>query len=117
VTASTSLAIPLALVFAALGAAKLLALAPMRERAAHVGLTTAAYRRIGVLEIAAAAGLLLGVTVPAVGGAAGAGLLLLLAGALIAHLRQRDRATAVAPAAVLGLAVLGYLILLAGTPA
>jgi len=113
-TASTILAIPLALVFAALGSAKILALAPMRQRAAEVGFTPAAYRRIGILELAAAAGLALGSVIPVVGALAGTGLLLLLGGALIVHLRHGDAVPKLAPAALLGLVVTTYLILLSG---
>ena len=47
-----------AVVFVALGAAKILAAAPMRGRAAHAGFSVDAYRRIGVLEIAGAVGVL-----------------------------------------------------------
>ena len=43
-----------------LGAAKILAVPPMRAAAAHVGFSVAAYRRIGVLEVAGAVGLLVG---------------------------------------------------------
>jgi uncharacterized membrane protein len=54
------LAVLLALGFIALGSAKILAVQPMRERAAEVGFSTTAYRRIGMLEVAGAIGLLLG---------------------------------------------------------
>jgi hypothetical protein len=70
-----------AVVFLLSGAASLFALAPMRERAAHTGFSVTACRGIGALQIAGAAGLLLGLTVPVLGALTGAGLLLLLAGA------------------------------------
>ena len=70
------LTVALAAVFAALGTTKLLAVPAMRTRAAHVGFTVAAYRRIGALELVGALGLLLGVAVPDLRAAAGAGLLL-----------------------------------------
>ena len=103
-------AVPVAVVFAALGAMKILALPPMRVRAAHLGFSVAAYRAIGALEIAGAAGVLIGVAAPVIGGLAGAGLLLLLAGALVAHLRNGDSPRHVVPAVVAGLLVAAYLV-------
>jgi hypothetical protein len=114
--ASAVLAVLLALVFLALGSAKILALQPMRERAAEVGFSTTAYRRIGLLEVAGAVGLLLGSIEPLIGALAGAGLLLLLGGAVVAHLRQGDGPRKFAPAVVCGLLVAAYLVaLLAAT--
>ena len=75
---SAVLAVLLALVFIGLGSAKILAVQPMRERAAEVGFSTTAYRRIGMLEVAGAIGLLLGSIEPLIGALAGVGLLLLL---------------------------------------
>ena len=107
-------ALPVAAVFLVLGSAKVLALAPMRARAAHVGFSTSSYRVIGGLEIAGAIGVLLGLAVPPLGAAAAAGLLLLLAGAVLAHLRHRDQPRLLAPALVAGLLVAAYLITLIG---
>jgi hypothetical protein len=107
-------AAPVALVFAALGAAKLLALPPMRVRATHLGFSVPAYRAIGTLEIAGAAGLLVGLSAPVIGGLAGAGLLLMLAGALVAHLRNGDSPRHLVPALVAGLLVAAYLVVLSG---
>ena len=64
--------------FIGLGSAKILALQPMRERAAAVGFSTTAYRRIGLFEVSGAIGLLLGSVAPLIGALAGVGLLLLL---------------------------------------
>jgi len=101
----TILAAALAAVFTAFGMAKLLAVPSMRARASHVGFSIDAYRRIGALEVAGAVGLLLGFAVPEVGIAAALGLLLLLAGAVITHLRSGDGLKEVAPAVVLGILV------------
>ena len=60
-------ALLIAAVFLALGSAKVLALAPMRARAAHLGFSTSSYRVIGGLEIAGAIGVLLGLVVPPLG--------------------------------------------------
>ena len=113
-TATTILAGVLVVAFAAAGAAKLAAVPAMRARAAHVGFSVAAYRRIGLLEILGVLGLLVGALLPAIGALAAAGLLLLLGGAMIAHLRSGDGPRELAPALVLGLATLAFLILLIG---
>jgi hypothetical protein len=113
-TATTILAGVLVVAFAAAGAAKLAAVPAMRARAAHVGFSVAAYRRIGLLEILGVLGLLVGALLPAIGALAAAGLLLLLGGAMIAHLRSGDGPRELAPALVLGLATLAFLILMVG---
>jgi len=109
---SAVLAVLLALFFISLGSAKILALQPMRERAAEVGFSTMAYRRIGMLEVAGAIGLLLGSIEPLIGALAGAGLLLLLGGAVVAHVRNGDGPRKFAPAVVCGLLVVAYLVAL-----
>jgi hypothetical protein len=108
-TVSTVLAGVLAAQFLSLGAAKLAAIAPMRTRAEHLGYTVAAYRDIGALELAAAAGVLIGLTRPAIGVAAGTGLTLLMAGAAATHARNGDGAPEIAPAAVTGVLSLAYI--------
>ena len=107
--ASTALAGALAVLFTGLGTAKIRAVPAMRERAAHVGMTTGAYRNIGALEVAGAAGVLLGLAEPRLGGLAGAGLLALLGGALVAHRRAGDKLTEAAPALVSAVGVAAYL--------
>lgn len=96
------LTVVLAIAFAAIGGAKLLAVPSMRARAAHVGLGVDAYRLIGALEVAGAAGLVTGLAVPLLRAAAALGLLLLLVGAVVAHLRVKDGVKDMAPAIVLG---------------
>ena len=113
-TATTILAGVLVVAFTAAGAAKLAAVPAMRARAAHVGFSVAAYRRIGLLEILGVLGLLVGALLPVLGALAAAGLLLLLGGAMIAHLRSGDGPRELAPALVLGLATLAFLILMVG---
>ena len=113
-TATAILAAVLVVAFAAAGAAKLAAVPAMRARAAHVGFSVAAYRRIGLLEILGVLGLLVGALLPVIGALAAAGLLLLLGGAMIAHLRSGDGPRELAPALVLGLATLAFLILTVG---
>jgi len=105
----------LVLAFAALGSAKLAAVPAMRTRAAHVGFSVSAYRRIGLLEVLAVLGLLVGAFVPLIGALAAAGLLMLLGGALVTHLRNGDGVREIAPALVLGLVTLTYLVLMVGS--
>jgi hypothetical protein len=94
--------------FGALGTAKLAGHPAMRARAAHVGFTTAAYRRIGALEVLAAAGIVAGLYNEKLAAAAATGLVLLLAGAVITHLRNGDRLREVSPALVLGAACFAF---------
>ena len=100
--------------FAALGSAKLAAVPAMRTRAEHVGFGVSAYRRIGALEVLAVVGLLVGAFVPVIGALAAAGLLMLLGGACIAHLRNGDGLREMAPALVLGLVTGSYLLFVLG---
>lgn len=109
--ASTSLAVALAGFFVSLGTGKVLAVPSMRQRAADVGCTANAYRGIGALELAGAAGLLIGIAVVPLGTAAGAGLLLLLAGALTTHVRNHDEPAKIAPAGIAAVLVATYLAL------
>jgi hypothetical protein len=104
----------LVIAFSAAGFAKLAAVPAMRARAEHVGFSVAAYRRIGLLEVLGVLGLLVGAFVPLIGALAGAGLLMLLGGALVAHLRNRDGLREIAPALVLGLVTLTFLLLVVG---
>ena len=59
-------------------------------------------------------GLLVGAFIPVVGALAAVGLLMLLGGALVTHLRNGDGLREIAPAVVLGLATLSYLLLVVG---
>ena len=104
----------LVVAFAAAGSAKLAAVPGMRAKAEHVGFSVAAYRRIGLLEVLGVLGLLVGAFVPVIGALAAAGLLMLLGGACVAHLRNGDGLRELAPALVLGLVTVSYLLLVLG---
>jgi DoxX-like family len=114
-TTTTILAGLLIVAFAATGSAKLAAVPAMRAKAAHVGFSVSAYRRIGFLEVLGVLGLIVGAFVPVIGALAAVGLLLLLAGAIVAHLRNGDGVRELAPAVVLVLVTLGFLLLVIGS--
>jgi hypothetical protein len=103
------LAAVITLIFVLLGVAKVLALPPMRALATENGFSVEAYRGIGVLEIAGAIGVALGPAAPLLGGLAAAGLLLLLAGALITHVRTGAEPRKAVPALICAVLVAGYL--------
>lgn len=113
-SATTMIAVLLVVAFVALGSAKLAAVPAMRVRAEHVGYSVAAYRRIGALEILGVTGVLVGVVLPVVGAAAGIGLVLLLVGAILTHLRNGDGPKEIAPALVLGAADVAYVVMIVG---
>jgi hypothetical protein len=113
-TTTTILATLLIVAFAATGSAKLAAVPAMRAKAEHAGFSVSAYRRIGLLEVIAVIGLIVGAFFPVVGALAAAGLLLLLGGAIVTHLRSGDGIREIAPAVVLELVTLSFLLLVVG---
>jgi len=119
VTDATSVATVLGLVlgigFGALALGKILALPPLRERAHELGFSTSAFRIVGALELAGATGLLTGLLWPPIGYAAAAGLLMLLAGAVISQRRARLAAVEFVPALVFGAGTVAYLLMLIAT--
>jgi hypothetical protein len=104
----------LVLAFGALGSAKVAAAPAMRSRARHAGFSVAAYRRIGMLELLAAVGLLVGLALPVIGVLSAIGLLLLLGGAVLVHLRNRDGVREMVPALVLALVAISFVVLALG---
>ena len=88
--ATIVLSVLLAAAFLGSGAAKLAGAKQSLEIRDRLGLAAGLWRSIGVLEIAAAVGLAVGLAVPALGIAAAAGLVLLLIGAIGAHARSHD---------------------------
>jgi len=87
----------------------------MRQSAAHFGISWPRYRLIGVAELAAAAGILIGLWWHPLGVAAAAGMAVLLLGAIITHRKAADRVTDMVPALVGLVLTLAYLaIVLAG---
>jgi len=86
--------------------AKLAGHPKMRHAARHFGIAWRRYRLIGVAELAAAAGVLVGLLWRPAGLLAVAGMILLLIGALVTHRRAHDSVREALPA-VLALVVSG----------
>ena len=83
----------------------------MRKSAAHFGISWSRYRLIGVAELAAAAGILIGLWWHPLGVAAAAGMALLLVGAIVTHRKAADSVKDMAPALVGLVLTLAYLAL------
>jgi hypothetical protein len=81
-------------------AAKLAGHPKMRHAANHFGIAWRRYRLIGVAELAAATGVLIGLFWHPAGLLAAAGMILLLLGALVTHRRARDSIREALPALV-----------------
>jgi uncharacterized membrane protein YphA (DoxX/SURF4 family) len=99
------LTIVLAIAFFAAGGAKVLRVPQMRELARQAKFSVNAYVVIGILEIAAAAGLVLGLVyhrLAPLAIAAATGLTLLMIGAIIGLLRAGNKPKEGVPALVLG---------------
>jgi len=93
-------------------AAKLAGHPKMRHAADHFGIDWPRYRLIGVAEVAAAAGVLIGLFWRPAGLLAATGMVLLLIGALIAHRRTHDSVREAVPA-LIALAVSGIYLAVA----
>jgi uncharacterized membrane protein YphA (DoxX/SURF4 family) len=83
----------------------------MRQSAAHFGIPWPRYRLIGAAELAAAAGILIGLWWHPLGVAAAAGMALLLLGAIITHRNAADSVKEMAPALLALLLTLAYLVI------
>jgi hypothetical protein len=109
------LAVVLALAYAAAGGQKLAGSKMAVETSQHLGISLERSKMIGGLEILAVVGLLAGLAVWPLGVAASAGLVLLMIGAVVFHLRAGDKPAQYGPAAVLGLLALVELVLRAAS--
>ena len=90
--------------------AKLSAQPAMQASAEHFGIEWPRYRLIGVAELAAGVGLLAGLVWHPLGVAAATGMAILLAGALIMHLRAGDSLKHVAPVLAILAVTIVYLV-------
>ena len=104
------LSLPVAAAYLLPGSAKLLAHPKMRKAASHFGIPWSRYRLIGAAELAAAAGILLGIRWPFLGVVAAVGMVLLLLGALLTHRRAGDPAKEAMPALLVLLLTIAYLV-------
>ena len=89
-----------ALLMVAAARRKLTGAAPTHESADHPRSPDSQYRLLGYVEVLAVFGIVLGVWCPAIGLAAGIGVVALMVGALGFHLRFRHSVEAMAPALV-----------------
>ncbi len=80
----------------------------MRDMAEHFAIAWPRYRAIGFLELAAVVGVVVGIWWVGLGVAAGAGVVLLMVGAVVVHVRARDGVPAMAPALALLAFAAGY---------
>lgn len=80
----------LAAMFFALAVPKLTGQRQMLDRMAHLGVSAGLTRILGVLEIAAVAGFLLGLFWPLLGVAAAVGIVAQMIGAAVYHARAKD---------------------------
>jgi uncharacterized membrane protein YphA (DoxX/SURF4 family) len=101
----------LAVAIVGAGLPKLMANRKSLDIARHVGASPSLWRIIGGLELAAAAGLIIGLWVAWLGILAALGLVLLMAGALFFHQRVNDPPKAMAPPASIGVVALLTVIL------
>ena len=92
--------IALALLFTATSAGKLTSHPTSVQMRDHHHISALRWRQLGALELAGAAGVLLGLIAPAIGIAAATGLGLVALGGLAAHLRERDPVMRAVPAVV-----------------
>jgi uncharacterized membrane protein YphA (DoxX/SURF4 family) len=110
------LSILLCLSFAMAGVQKILFNPVMSKSAEHLGFTKRGYRRIGILEIVGALGVIIGVVahrssvLGVLNELAAAGLTLMMVLAVRLHVRRGDGAKMFSPALVLGVLALVELI-------
>jgi uncharacterized membrane protein YphA (DoxX/SURF4 family) len=101
--ATVVLSILLAAVFVASGTPKALKNAKTASAAEHLNFSAGSYHVIGALEVAAAAGLIIGLFWAPLGIAAAGGLTLLMVGAAISHGRVKDKFSLTFPSTPLAL--------------
>lgn len=102
----------LAAVFAFAGGTKVLDLDRQRE---HFGYTASVYRMVGLSEVAAAVGIIIGLIwrqVEWIAVAAGIGICSLLIGALLAHARVEDETKDTIPAFVMFALTIAFVIVI-----
>ncbi|SCL71956.1 DoxX-like family protein [Micromonospora citrea] len=101
----------LAAVFLGTAVPKLTGQAQMRERMDHLGVSPGLTRALGVLELAAVAGLLLGLLWAPLGIAAAVGLALQMVGAVVYHARAKDPAAMTLTPVIFAVAAVALVVL------
>jgi len=109
---TTIIAALLIAIFLVSGTGKVFAVRVMRANAAHLGFTVNQFRALGLLEIAGAAGVGIGLVFWPLGVAAATGVVLMMLGAARAHYLHRDPPQRVAAPLLVTAAVGAYLIAL-----
>ncbi|GAB2792952.1 DoxX family protein [Amycolatopsis magusensis] len=107
------LSILLAAVFLGSGLAKLANVDAMKKSAEQLGYSQNLSRLIGALEVAAAAGLIIGLFWTPIGLAAAIGLTVLMLGAVYYHVRAKDAPAHILPPALLTLTSAATAVLIA----
>jgi uncharacterized membrane protein YphA (DoxX/SURF4 family) len=115
--ALTVVTVVMGLLTALAGIPKVRGVQQMRDSAAHLGVpfNWTGYRGIGILEIAAVVGLLVGFWWSPIGIAAAVGILLLMIAAWIFHTRAHDKLQQKMPATLIGVLAIAYIVLSAVT--
>ncbi|MFG3715733.1 DoxX family protein [Micromonospora sp. NPDC047730] len=106
-----ALTVILAAVFLSTAVPKLAGQAEMRRRMDHLGVSPGLTRVLGVLELAAVAGLLLGLLWAPLGIAAAVGLALQMVGAVVYHARAKDPAPMTLTPVIFAVAAVALVVL------
>ncbi|PXY31469.1 DoxX family protein [Prauserella muralis] len=106
------LSLLLTVAFVGAGGARLAGAEPLRGYAEHLGISARGNRAIGALELAAAAGLIVGFWFRPVALAASIGLVLMMIGTVFRHVRARDPVAVASPATTLGVLAVANAVLL-----
>ena len=101
----------LALEMVVTGTPKVIQLNTSRAHAEHLGVSVALDRAIGAAEMAAAVGLVLGLAFPALSLISGAGVFLLMCGAIGYHAKAKDNLLTMAPAVITAVFAIGVVVL------
>jgi hypothetical protein len=96
--ATVLVSVALALLFLATAAGKLTGHAMSVAHRDHLAIPVVRWQQIGLLEVAGAVGVLIGLALRPLGVAAAAGLVLLSLGAIATHVRAGDKPAAALPA-------------------
>ena len=111
-TATVLVTLVLGLLFLATAVGKLTGQRASIASRDHLAIAPVRWQQIGLLEVAGAAGVLIGLTLRPLGIASAAGLVLLSLGAIATHVRAGDKPAAALPAiAALALASAAFILL------